>query len=1188
MPLIHSLSDHAPILLSTDGLVRKVKSTFKFENWWLKEDDFQDYAKSNWINNASHDFSFRTKKLAGALKIWCKKKKPLDKELQEIDEKLKEIQQRPVQQQDRALEENLVQRYEHNLTKLTDFYAQRAKKAWLKDGDKNTAFFHKAIAKRKRRNTIVSIKDENNAMHYLPHAISNTFVNYFRHLFSSQNVNIGRLPFDSLPPLPCHDYTYSTPDKQELLQTLLDMKRNASPGPDGFNVEFYISTWNWIGDDVCSLVSSFYNSATFPAHLNDTHIALIPKKLVPIIPADYRPISLCNVIYKLIAKSLANRLKQHLPDYVHPAQQAFIKGRRISNNIIVAQEITHSFALSSWKEKCFMLKIDLAKAFDRVEWNFIVSALVRKELHGHFINLIYTCISSPAFSIIINGQPFHRFTSGRGIRQGCPLSPYLFVLAINELPLALQQALSDSSLDGIVLGPNCPPIHSLLFADDLLICGKADPQQAIIIKQILQTFCARSGQMPSWEKSGIIFSKHVDQITSTEIRNIFPVPMIDSSFIHLGHPLILPGKDRASAYDFVLHKFQTKFSTYKADQLSHAARLALIQSVFSSIPVYYMSNILFPKKFIAKITSIVRNFWWTGISNDKKTRALCLRAWTDICSSKKEGGLGIRNFQAINQSLILMTAWRVANNEDSFLHDVLKSKYFHQSSIWRPNSNTPKSAFWASVLKILPILKAHSYIQITHGNISLWSSPWCTEWASIYDYLIIQQPNFIYPAKVSDLWLSDQNVWNEQLIRNLFQQPMSDHILQTQIINTQNSDLLCWKLTPNGKCNAKSAYYACLQNLQENGEQCPTTISPATKKLLRQVWKEKKLIPRVKTFAWRFIRRAIPTGARAGRYSKHINKICCRCGLEEDDLHLFFTCTFVKAAWFMYPWFIRTEILIQGTNDLTHLILKVLNLPHPYASLQNVFNFLWCIWKSRNDALFRKENNKPHQIHLTAQALSKTLDLLPAATPLSQSNVVGSNEMQTHIFRQGSSLPTDLIITGPKIYTDAAWKKNRNSSGIGIFIEFEDAGGKKISIMIQAVTQQASSVLQAETMAMILALQVTQVIGVIDPTFLTDSKLLAMAMASKRIDADQMHWTCRHNFAQALNLANDIQAKVFHIKRQLNSLAHCCAHQALKSISGSTPFGCTAPAHRSFPCPISSLLLNFNREGFVIKDVHCF
>jgi hypothetical protein len=188
-----------------------------------------------------------------------------------------------------------------------------------------------------------------------------------------------------------------------------------------------------------------------------------------------------------------------LPDYIHTSQQAFIEGRRISNNIIIAQEITHSFAISSWKSKAFMLKIDLAKAFDRLEWNFIIDALARIGLHGHFINLIHACVSSPTFSVVINGQPFAKFQGDRGIRQGCPLSPYLFVMVINELSIALQEAMCNNYFAEITLGPNCPPIHSLLFADDLLVCGQASEQEAIRMKQILQDFCIQSGQTPNWE-----------------------------------------------------------------------------------------------------------------------------------------------------------------------------------------------------------------------------------------------------------------------------------------------------------------------------------------------------------------------------------------------------------------------------------------------------------------------------------------------------------------------------------------------------------------------------------------------------------------------------------------------------------------------------------------------------------------
>lgn len=368
MPLFHCYSDHAAILLSTNGPARKIKKHFKFENWWLKEEDFYSYAKSVWSTSKNKSFSNRTNHLAGSLKIWCKKKKPLQQELNKLEEQLKQIQSKPWDNQDHNLEASLTTRYEQTMTKLTDFYMQRAKKHWIKDGDRNTSFFHHAIVKRKRRNTIASIKDENDVLQCMPEKISNTFVNYFRSIFTSTQANDGRPYIYSQPLVDTDDFTYSIPDDKEILETLKDMKRNASPGLDGFNVEFYIATWDWIGQDVTQLVRNFFKTGIMPAHINDTHIALIPKKLVPLIPADYRPISLCNVIYKIIAKCIANRLKPHLPDYIHPAQQAFIEGRRISNNIIIAQEITHSFSLSSWKNKAFMLKIDLAKAFDRLEW----------------------------------------------------------------------------------------------------------------------------------------------------------------------------------------------------------------------------------------------------------------------------------------------------------------------------------------------------------------------------------------------------------------------------------------------------------------------------------------------------------------------------------------------------------------------------------------------------------------------------------------------------------------------------------------------------------------------------------------------------------------------------------------------------------------------------------------------------
>ena len=131
------------------------------------------------------------------------------------------------------------------------------------------------------------------------------------------------------------------------------------------------------------------------------------------------------------------------------------------------------------------------------------------------------------------------------------------------------------------------------------------------------------------------------------------------------------------------------------------------------------------------------------------------------------------------------------------------------------------------------------------------------------------------------------------------------------------------------------------------------------------------MVPRVQTFAWRLLRKALPTGCRASRFSRHITKACCRCSQDEDEMHLFFICPFVRAAWFAHPWYLRTDLLTENHHSMQNIIYALLNMNHPYASIPNIFNLLWCIWKSRNDCLFARKCTFPHQVHLAALAMAE-------------------------------------------------------------------------------------------------------------------------------------------------------------------------------------------------------------------------
>jgi hypothetical protein len=224
----------------------------------------------------------------------------------------------------------------------------------------------------------------------------------------------------------------------------------------------------------------------------------------------------------------------------------------------------------------------------------------------------------------------------------------------------LQKALHNSNLFGISLGPNAPRIHSLLFVDDLILFVKATLYEAHAIKTILNDFCQQSGQTPNLQKSFIYFSKNVPTLIKNQIRGVFPVPTLQPNTLHSRHPMIFSHRDKNRAYNFTFNKFFAKFGTLKANKLNHAGRLQYIKSVLSSIPIYYMSTVLFSKAFIEKINSIIRKFWWAGVQEEQ-----------DICKPTNQGGRGIMDMELVNKSLIVHSAGNIATNKNPLVSAIL-------------------------------------------------------------------------------------------------------------------------------------------------------------------------------------------------------------------------------------------------------------------------------------------------------------------------------------------------------------------------------------------------------------------------------------------------------------------------------------------------------------------------------------
>ena len=253
---------------------------------------------------------------------------------------------------------------------------------------------------------------------------------------------------------------------------------------------------------------------------NSTFLALIPKENRPSSFSRFHPISLCNSSYKILTKIIATRLKPLLPSLISENQGGFLPNRHITDSILLVQEAIHSSL--SRKEKGFVLKLDLANAFDRVRHSFLIVVLNKLGFETPFINLIVACISGPWISPLMNGRPGEAFQSSRGLRQGFPLSPYLFILMAESFSQALDHNIRVGLITGIKFGNEVKNINHSQFADDTLLIGGASTTIARRFKKLLDQFMEYSGGLVNQLKSCIYGWNTTNQVTHS-IANIFGV-----------------------------------------------------------------------------------------------------------------------------------------------------------------------------------------------------------------------------------------------------------------------------------------------------------------------------------------------------------------------------------------------------------------------------------------------------------------------------------------------------------------------------------------------------------------------------------------------------------------------------------------------------------------------------------------
>ena len=479
-------SDHLPILLQVIGskkVQQKERRRFQFEEAWLLHEDCEDVIKQAWESGGSGSSLLDLVKqkvaaCASDLHAWgAPKTHPQAEEIKRLQRQIQQINEAEITEESKA--EFLVasKNLDALLLKQEIYSAQRSRISWLKHGDKNTKFFHSKASQRKWRNYIQSIKNADDVWVEEEDDIAGVVVEYFENLFKAGTCERVEECLNTVTPKitpNMQNILSSTFSADEVKTALFQMGPPKAPGPDGMNAFFYQKFWHVVGDMVVNAVLDFLNFGHMVSEINSTYIVLIPKVKSPEKMSDFRPISLCNVIYKIISKVLANRLKQILPQIISPTQSAFVLGRLITDNVLVAYETLHTMqGRKIGKKGSLALKLDVSKAYDRVEWSFLKGIMVKLGFPDVWVDRVMCCVTTPSYYVLINGKTFGHITPSRGLRQGDPLSPYLFLLCTEGFTSLLHNAEMEGQIRGVSICRRAPKITNLLFADDSLIFCQA-------------------------------------------------------------------------------------------------------------------------------------------------------------------------------------------------------------------------------------------------------------------------------------------------------------------------------------------------------------------------------------------------------------------------------------------------------------------------------------------------------------------------------------------------------------------------------------------------------------------------------------------------------------------------------------------------------------------------------------------
>ena len=621
--------------------------------------------------------------------------------------------------------------------------------------------------------------------------------------------------------------------EQEISDALFQIGPLKAPGPDGFPARFLQRNWGIIKEDVIRAVQRFFEEGIMPDNVNDTSIVLIPKKNNPEELKDFRPISLCNVLFKVVSKCLVNRLRPLLQDIISPTQSAFIPGRMITDNALIAFECIHAIQSNSADRAQFCAyKLDMAKAYDRVDWSFLEGVMAKLGFHSKWIRWVMQCVTTVRYAVRFNGHLLDTFTPTRGLRQGDPLSPYLFLLVAEGLSTLIQHELDNGGLQDFHISRRGPGISHLLFADDSLMFFRGTVHQAGIVKSILDRYECSTGQLVSLGKCSIFYGNRVADDTKAKIKDIllYETECFEEKYLGLPVP---DGCLHKGKFKPIKEKFRKRANDWAEKYMSAGAKEVLVKSVLQAIPTYAMGVFKFPVGLIEDLTKIIRDFWW-GDEHDR--RRMHWIAWDRVTRPKSFGGVGFRDLRVFNQAMLARQAWRLLKFPDSLCARVLRAKYYPAGNLLDTAFIKNASPSWQGVMHGLELLKEGAIWRIGNGNqVKIWRDNWLPRHGSL--------KSSGRRTNSREKWVSElidpvTRQWDIAKIRRIFHPRDAESVLSIKIPARPVDDMIAWHPEKHGLFTVRSAYRLGMRSTWLNTSSGQSSTSPEGERLIwNLVWK---------------------------------------------------------------------------------------------------------------------------------------------------------------------------------------------------------------------------------------------------------------------------------------------------------------------------------------------------------------